>query len=1094
MLVIVFGGRRTFMVSKKNIKNKMIADSRQIPHYGIRKLSIGVASVLLSTTLYFGISAHAATVSTSTEPTSTQVTNQNQTQQLTIKGEGTTSESSATNAQLTEQPQPAAAASNQESTGIAPHSVTRIDPDNLPAGWASNGSDQDIRYYNVSYNAYKLAYENGTLPPLASGQPSYPEPSSHVIKASAGFIANMNYPAAYRNKDNYPETIRDTKTGYKFVELTEHADGTCEWGVGPVFLDSPDADDYTRDHSGMTTVDPLRIPTIPAYTTTVTLDGNVVATINPQGQATVKNESVWEQMNAQQYVPYGDSSVSTLDVTYTPITITVTHDQPKTAADPLPDNPEKKYPNGLSQNDLNQTITRIINIQSPAGHPVTTPITQTAKIFRDATVNEATGEVTYGNWSTDNTSWKEVIVPRIAGYTANQTKIDAVTVGKDQTNQTINISYKANPQTTHIIFQDGNGQFLRSDEVHGVTDQQVPYTGQVPAGWKLAAGQSIPRSVTFTAAGNPDIKITMEHATTTVTPADPKTSSDTLPDNPEKKYPSGVSKNDLNKTVTRTVTITEPGKAPATQTQSITFTRTATVDEVTGQVTYSDWSENGQHEFAAITVPPIAGYTASGAVPAVTVTPTTDSSTVKIAYTANQQSGQIVYKDSEGKQVGTTAMSGRTGDSVTITPQVPVGWKISAGQQIPERETVTATGIPEVDVTVEHVTSTVIPTNPKTPSDSLPDNPGKKYPSGVSETDLNKTVTRTITITEPKQAPTTQTQKVTFTRSATVDEVTGKVTYGQWSENGQHEFAAVPVPPVAGYTASGTVSAETVTPEMTSSAVDITYRANDQTTHIIYQGKDGQTIHSTTVNGKTDQTVEVPSEVPDGWVVIPGHQVPSQIAFTGASTADVVVPISHGHITVQPSQPVEPGSVIPGTTDKQFPDGLTQNKLNKTLHRTIIINEPNGRRKVIRQTLHFSRTSDVDTVNQQVTYGGWQLVETANDGFDEVVVPQFAGYRSSVNELPAEQVSPDKVDSWQDQTVNVTYQALPQQTASTGTVSQQTIIESASQQSAGQVARELNKHSTLPQTGNARQKSTVTGLMVLGLASLLGLLGRKKRD
>lgn len=65
------------MVSKKNIKNKMIADSRQIPHYGIRKLSIGVASVLLSTTLYFGISAHAATVSTSTEPTSTQVTNQN---------------------------------------------------------------------------------------------------------------------------------------------------------------------------------------------------------------------------------------------------------------------------------------------------------------------------------------------------------------------------------------------------------------------------------------------------------------------------------------------------------------------------------------------------------------------------------------------------------------------------------------------------------------------------------------------------------------------------------------------------------------------------------------------------------------------------------------------------------------------------------------------------------------------------------------------------------------------------------------------------------------------------------------------------------
>ncbi|EEW53538.1 Gram-positive signal peptide protein, YSIRK family [Limosilactobacillus antri DSM 16041] len=1089
------------MVSKKNIKNKMVADSRRIPHYGIRKLSIGVASVLLSTTLYFGISAHAATVSTSTEPTSsTQVTNQNQTQQLTIKGERTNSESSTTNAQLTEQPQPTVVAvsnqnGQQENTGIAPRSVTRIDPNNLPAGWASNGSDQDIRYYNVSYNAYKLAYENGTLPPLASGQPSYPDPSSHVIKASAGFIANMNYPAAYRNKDNYPETINDTKTGYKFVELTEYADGTCEWGVGPVFLDSPDADDYVRDHSGMTTVDPLRIPTIPAYTTTVTLDGNVVATTNPQGQATVKNESVWEQMNAQQYIPYGDSGVSTLDVTYTPITITVTHDQPKTSTDPLPDNPEKKYPNGLSQNDLNQTITRTINIQAPAGHPAITPITQTARIFRDATVNEATGEVTYGDWSTDNTGWKEVVVPSIAGYTANQTKIDAVTVGKDQTNQTINISYKANPQTMQIIFQDGNGQVLRSDEVHGVTDQQVPYTGQVPVGWKLAAGQSVPRSVTFAAAGNPDIKITVEHATITVTPAEPKTPSDTLPDNPEKKYPSGVSESDLNKTVTRTVTIAEPGKSPATQTQSITFTRTATVDEVTGQVTYGDWSENGQHEFAAITVPPIAGYTASGAVPAVTVTPTTDSSTVKIAYTANQQSGQIVYKDSEGKQIGTTALSGRTGDSVAITPQVPVGWKISAGQQIPERETATATGFPEVDVTVEHATTTVIPTNPKTPSDSLPDNPEKKYPSGVSESDLNKTVTRTITITEPNQAPTTQTQKATFTRTATVDEVTGKVTYGQWSENGQHEFAVVPVPPVAGYTPSGAVPAETVTPETASSTVDVTYRANDQTTHIIYEGKDGQPVHTTTVKGKTDQTVDVPSEIPDGWVTIPDYQVPSQITFTGASTDNVVVPISHGHITVQPGQSVEPGSVIPGTTDKHFPDGLTHNDLNKTLHRTIVINEPNGRRQVIRQTLHFSRTADVDTVNQQVTYGDWRLIQTTNDGFDEVLIPQFAGYRSSVDKLPAEQVSPDEVDSWQDQTINVTYQALPQQTSLTGAVSQQTVIESASEQPVKQATRTLNNNqSTLPQTGDAQQKLAIVGLLTLGLAFLLSLVDHKKRD
>lgn len=42
------------MVSKNNIKNRLAADAKRVPHYGIRKLSIGVASVLLSTTLYLG--------------------------------------------------------------------------------------------------------------------------------------------------------------------------------------------------------------------------------------------------------------------------------------------------------------------------------------------------------------------------------------------------------------------------------------------------------------------------------------------------------------------------------------------------------------------------------------------------------------------------------------------------------------------------------------------------------------------------------------------------------------------------------------------------------------------------------------------------------------------------------------------------------------------------------------------------------------------------------------------------------------------------------------------------------------------------------
>ncbi|WP_076461334.1 YSIRK-type signal peptide-containing protein [Limosilactobacillus caccae] len=47
------------MVSKNNQWNKMQQEADRVPHYGLRKLSVGVASVLLSTTLLFGMASTA---------------------------------------------------------------------------------------------------------------------------------------------------------------------------------------------------------------------------------------------------------------------------------------------------------------------------------------------------------------------------------------------------------------------------------------------------------------------------------------------------------------------------------------------------------------------------------------------------------------------------------------------------------------------------------------------------------------------------------------------------------------------------------------------------------------------------------------------------------------------------------------------------------------------------------------------------------------------------------------------------------------------------------------------------------------------------
>nr|WP_243419817.1 hypothetical protein [Lactobacillus helveticus] len=49
---------------------------------------------------------------------------------------------------------------------------------------------------------------------------------------------------------------------------------------------------------------------------------------------------------------------------------------------------------------MNKTITRTINVTDPEG--TTKKTDQTATVYRNAVVDEVTGEVTYGDWSTGN--------------------------------------------------------------------------------------------------------------------------------------------------------------------------------------------------------------------------------------------------------------------------------------------------------------------------------------------------------------------------------------------------------------------------------------------------------------------------------------------------------------------------------------------------------------------------------------------------------------------------------------------------------------------------------------------------------------------
>ena len=80
-----------------------------------------------------------------------------------------------------------------------------------------------------------------------------------------------------------------------------------------------------------------------------------------------------------------------------------------------------------------------------------------------------------------------------------------------------------------------------------------------------------------------------------------------MPGDPSKNYEK---MENLTASPTRTIVVTDPSGKTTTIKQVVHFTRTATFDEVTGAITYSDWTSSDPTEWSDYTAPEIPGYTA----------------------------------------------------------------------------------------------------------------------------------------------------------------------------------------------------------------------------------------------------------------------------------------------------------------------------------------------------------------------------------------------------------------------------------------------------------------------------------------------------
>lgn len=744
---------------------------------------------------------------------------------------------------------------------------------------------------------------------------------------------------------------------------------------------------------------------------------------------------------------------------------------------------------------VEKTATRTIKVTTPDGKTIT--VKQTATLAKQVDF----ADDAHPAWTTGE--WANYDVPTIPGYTASQSQIAKTAVTGTTEDQTVNITYTANPQTATVVYQSEDGISVHTTTVNGHTGQTVKVSNEVPVGWHVVNG-TVPSEITFGPNGTPKTVVTIAHSHATVTPDAPKTTSDKLPDNPAKTYPAGVSHDDLNKTITGTIKVTMPDGQIKTVVKAAHLTRTADVDEVTGEVTYSDWTTGYWSDYTAPSVP---GYTANYPyIAGQLVTSDTNDQTINITYTANDGTQTIVYQDEDGSEVGKQVVPGKTDETVKVTPDVPDGYVLKG--EIPTEVTIKPDDTP-ITVTVEHGKSHVTPDKPVNKGDLIPDTKDKHYPEGLTHNDLNKTVTREITITDPTGKKTTTTQTVTFTRGATVDEVTNEVTYDDWSENGKHTFDKVDVPNVPGYTASGEVPSIAVTPETQSSKVDITYTANTQTATITYIDDTTKTnLDSKEANGKFGQAItfgtaptdEITNYEKQGYKLVSNNFKPG-IKYQNDNKFNIFeVHLVHTYEPVETSQTItETIHYIDVNGKPVAPDYVAKAVIEMTGTRDKVTNSITWNTP---STGHFDEVISPEVPNmtpdkkfipsRNVQYGDSDITENVVYTSDETSrEPEKPNDQGKPNSKTPEK--PNKSGNPTSKTSEKSNKSSKEVSKQFGTIAKTTIPEKPidSRTVDNHVSAKTTTKRELPQTGTTANTGIWTGLV--SIITSLGLLGASKK-
>ncbi len=246
----------------------------------------------------------------------------------------------------------------------------------------------------------------------------------------------------------------------------------------------------------------------------------------------------------------------------------------------------------------------------------------TVTFTRTVTMNEATGDKTFGEWQAkdDDTTFDEMKSPEIKNYHADKTSIEEVTgLTAEDKDREVTVTYSPNmtkstetkeiEQTIHYMYEDGKE--AAPDKVDTVTFTRTVTTNEATGDKTFGEWQVKDDDTTFDEVLSPAIdKYNADQKRVdkvTGLTAEDKNREVTV------TYSPNMIESTETKEVKQTIHyIYEGGKEAAPdKTDTVTFTRTVTTNEATGDKTFGEWqAKNNDTTFDAVKSKSIDGYTA----------------------------------------------------------------------------------------------------------------------------------------------------------------------------------------------------------------------------------------------------------------------------------------------------------------------------------------------------------------------------------------------------------------------------------------------------------------------------------------------------